>query len=107
IAETILLNMIFNGEISTVVPKQSVIQGRFFFIRPLYYFDKEKIITLARIYGLPETSNICPYYKDSKREMERDFLERIKKDNPHVYKNIFTGLWDCSSYKPLNSFRSN
>lgn len=101
IAETTLLNMIFNGEISTVVPKQSVIQGRFFFIRPLYYFDKEKIMTLARIYGLPEKSNICPYYKESKREMVRGFLESIKKDNPDVYKNIFRSIFHIKkTYMP-------
>lgn len=101
IAETMLLNMIYNGEISTVVPKQSVIQGRFFFIRPLYYLDKEKILSLARIYGLPEKDNICPYYKESKREMVRDFLEKIKEDNPDVYKNIFRSIFHIKkTYMP-------
>jgi len=102
VAETILLNMIYNGEISTVIPKQSVIQGRFFFIRPLYYLEKETIRTIAQIYGLPERSNICPYYKESKREVVRDFLERIKRDNPDVYKNTFRSIFHIKKlYMPI------
>ncbi len=102
VAETILLNMIYNGEISTVIPKQSVIQGRFFFIRPLYYFEKERIKTTAQLYGLPERSNICPYYKESKREMMRDFLEKIKRENPDVYKNTFRSIFHIKkSYMPI------
>ena len=101
VAETILLNMMYNGEISTVIPKQSVIQGRFFFIRPLYYFEKDKIKTIAQIYGLPDRSNVCPYYKESKREVVRDFLEKIKKENPDVYKNIFRSIFHIKkTYMP-------
>lgn len=102
VVETILLNMIYNGEISTFVPKQSVIQGRFSFIRPLYYFDKEKIRTIARVYGLPGNSNICPYYKESKREMVRIFLNRLEKENPDAYKNIFRSIFHIKkSYMPI------
>ena len=101
IAETILLNMIYNGEISTLVPKQSVIHGRFFFIRPLYYLDKENIKTIAKIYGFPENSNICSYYQSSKRKMIRNFLEKVKKQNPDVYKNIFRGIFHIKkTYMP-------
>lgn len=102
VAETILLNMIYNGEISTLVPKQSVIQGRFSFIRPLYYFDKEKIKTAAQIYKLPVAENICPYYKNSKREMVRSFLEKLQNENLAVYKNIFRSLFHIKkAYMPF------
>lgn len=100
--ETLLLNMIYNGELSTLVPKQAVIQGRFFFIRPLYYLSKEEIERVAQIYELPRRKNICPYYQDSKREMIRNFLEGIKKENPDVYKNIFRAIFHVKkSYMPF------
>jgi len=102
VTETILLNMIYNGEISTLTPKQPVIQGRFFFIRPLYYFDKRKNLALAQVYRLPVVKNICPYYKDSKREMVRNFLKRVQKENPDVYKNIFRSIFHIKkAYMPL------
>ena len=91
--ETLFLNMIYNGELSTLIPKQSVIQGRYFFVRPLYYLSKEQILNIANALGLSKQRNICPYYKDSKREMIRNFLDKIKKDNPDVYKNIFRAIF--------------
>jgi tRNA 2-thiocytidine biosynthesis protein TtcA len=92
VAETVLLNMIYNGELSTLVPKQSVIQGRYFFIRPIYYFEKNTVIKIARLQRLPIIQNQCPYYQDSKREEIRNFFEHIYKNNPDVYKNIFRSL---------------
>jgi len=92
--ETLLLNMIYNGEISTLIPKQSLIHGRFFFIRPLYFLDKEIIQKIAQVYNLPKHRNICPYSRESKRDMIRNFLEGIRKENPDVYKNIFNSLFN-------------
>lgn len=93
VCETLFLNMIYNGEMSTLVPKQPVIQGRFFFVRPLYYVDKKLIKTIAELYGLSPMSTTCPYYQDSKRESVRQFLEEIKRDNPDVYTNIFRSIY--------------
>lgn len=101
VAETALLNMMYNGGISTIVPKQSVIQGRFFFIRPLYYFSKELIQDIARVYKLPRNKNICPYFEESKREEVRKFLTKIQKENHDVYKNIFRSIFNIkNSYMP-------
>jgi tRNA 2-thiocytidine biosynthesis protein TtcA len=100
-AETILLNMIYNAEISTLVPKQSVIQGRFFFIRPLYYFAKVTINKLARAFNLPQHKNICPYSEESKRETLRDILRKLQREHPDVYKNIFRSIFSIKhSYMP-------
>ncbi len=93
VVETLLLNMIYNGVLSTLTPRQSIIQGRFFFVRPLYYLSKERIENIATVSGLPRPRNLCPYYKNSKREMMRDFLDKIKKENRDVYKNIFRGMF--------------
>lgn len=100
--ETLLLNMIYNGELSTLLPKQSVIQGRYFFVRPLYYLTKVQILKIANTLGLPRHKNICPFYKDSKREMIRKFLDRIQKENPDVYKNIFRAIFHLKkTYLPF------
>jgi tRNA 2-thiocytidine biosynthesis protein TtcA len=92
VAETLILNMMYNGEISTLIPKQSVIQGRHFFIRPLYAFDKKAIEVLAGLYNLPASRASCPYFKDSKRNSVRTFLAQCEKENPDVSKNIFRAV---------------
>jgi tRNA 2-thiocytidine biosynthesis protein TtcA len=92
VAETFLLNTMYNGEISTLLPKQSVIQGRHFFIRPLYGFEKKMINTIASIYGFKISRTACPYFKNSKRNNVRTFLEQCHRQNPDVYKNIFRAL---------------
>jgi tRNA 2-thiocytidine biosynthesis protein TtcA len=101
VVETVIMNMIYNGAISTLTPKQSVIHGRFFLVRPLYYFEKDTIQAIARTRGLPSNDNVCAYYQDSKREVVRDFLEKTKKHNPDVYKNIFRSIFHINkAYMP-------
>lgn len=101
VAETMLLNMIYNGAISTCTPKQSVLHGRFFFIRPLYYLDKEKIMAVARAHNLPEAKNVCPYDRASKRESVRNMLEEIRKENRAVYNSIFNSIFNIKkAYLP-------
>lgn len=93
-AETLIMNILYNGEISTILPKQPVIAGRFFFIRPIYYVAKKKIIELARLLNLPENMNICPYYSFSKREKIRRFIQEIEKEYPDIYQTIFSGIFN-------------
>lgn len=101
VAETVIMNMIYNGTISTLTPKQSVIHGRFFFVRPLYYFEKKTIRAIAKTYGLPPNDNICAYYQDSTRDMVRDFLEKTREHNPDIYKNIFRSIFHIKkAYMP-------
>jgi len=103
VAETFLLNIIYNGEVSTLVPKQSVIQGRFSFIRPMYYLDKKEIQKIARVLQIPENLNICPYYQISKRQKIRDFLNEIAVEYPDVYQSIFNGIRNIkTAYLPMH-----
>ena len=92
VAETLILNMMYNGELSTLVPRQPIIQGRHFFVRPLYEFEKNEIEFIGTLYDLPVVTSECSYFKESKRHSVRAFLERCKKENPDVYKNIFRAV---------------
>lgn len=92
VVETFIMNICYNGEISAMVPKQGVIQGRFFFVRPMYYIEKKQILAIADILGIPENMNLCPYYRLSKREKIRNFLKEIENEYPDVYKAIFNGM---------------
>lgn len=92
VVETFILNIIYNGEISTFVPSQSVIRGRFAFIRPLYYLEKKEIRKISDALSIPADMNVCPYYQISKRQRIRELLGEISLEYPDVYRSIFNGI---------------
>ena len=101
VAETLLLNMFHSGRISTLLPKQGVIHGRFFVVRPLYYMDKEAIQKIGHAFGLKTLHNSCPFYHASRRESVRNLLEEIRKENPDIYANLFGSIFNIKrSYMP-------
>ena len=101
VAETLLLNMLYTGRMSTLMPKQPIVHGRFSFVRPIYYLDKATILEIARALGLKNQGNVCPYYKTSRRETVRSLLSSIKKRNPDVYTNIFGSIFNTKkAYMP-------
>lgn len=101
VAETLLLNLLYNAEIAAFLPKQSVIHGRFHFIRPLYFFEKAEIASFGNALGFPTDENICPYSRDSKREGVRSYLAGMRKNSPAVYRNLFNALFNIKkAYLP-------
>lgn len=102
VAETLLLNMFYTGRVAALLPKQSILRGRFHLIRPLYYFNKKQIRAIADVYGISDMSNTCPYYKYSKRQMIRNFLAEMRKENPDLYHNIFRCIFHINEeYLPV------
>lgn len=97
VAETLLLNLLYARSFGTMVARQSILQGRFFFIRPLYYFEKGLVREFARACRLPHVNNRCPYAARSAREEVRRFLNRLKKKNKTVIDNIFYGITNIKS----------
>jgi len=101
VAETLLLNLLYNGEIAVFLPKQSVIHGRFHFIRPLYFFEKSDIMDFSQALDFPADKNVCPYSRDSKREEVRAYLAEVRKKNPAIYRNLFNALFNIKkAYLP-------
>lgn len=92
IIETTLMNLFFNGEISTMKPKVELFEGKLTVIRPLCYVEKEKIIDFSSKFPFPNTQYECTYGKDSRRESMRAIIKDLAKEYPYVKKNIFGAL---------------
>lgn len=90
--ETYLLNLFYAAETSTFLPKQDFFNGKFFIIRPLYFFDKELIRKYLAAYGLKPVKNRCPYAKTSERERIRTILEKFYTLDRRIKTNIFWGI---------------
>jgi tRNA 2-thiocytidine biosynthesis protein TtcA len=89
IAETILLNLLFNGEFSSVKPSQPMFDGKLVIIRPLAYVEEKEILAFARERGYDRNDGECEFSASTKRRMVKNLLNDLSKKHPDVKTNLF------------------
>ena len=92
IAQTILMNLLFEGEISAMAPRQELFGGKLTLIRPLAYVDERDIQELARLYRFPLPHCACPNAGKTKRAVVGKFIDDLEKETPYVKTNILRSL---------------
>lgn len=92
IIETLLLNIFYCAEISTMVPLQNLFKGKITLIRPLALLEEKKIERFAREMGLPFAPSGCPSSGKTKRKVVKDIIEFLSKRDDRVKGNIFRAL---------------
>jgi tRNA 2-thiocytidine biosynthesis protein TtcA len=92
LVETLFLNICYAGEISTMLPAQSVFGGRFTIIRPLAHADEDHIRRFARDQGFPDFQNPCPTAGVSRRQEIKSLLSRLYRSNRKIKGNIFRAM---------------
>jgi len=92
IVQTVLLNLFFHGEISTMSPKQSLFGGKVIIIRPLAYVEEHLIKRFVKEEKLPVQECSCPNADTSKRAKVSEIIKSLGKNCPEIKKNIFNSL---------------
>jgi len=92
IAETLLLNIFYNGEVSTMPPYLEIFGGTLKIIRPLLYVDESKLARFARECGFPENLCKCPNGLISRRKRIKNLIQDLSKENPQIKINILNSL---------------
>jgi tRNA 2-thiocytidine biosynthesis protein TtcA len=92
IIETLLLNIFYSGEISTMLPFQSMFRGKITIIRPLSLLEEKKIEKFARAMHLPVSSSGCPSSGRTKRKEVKEIIDTLSRKNHRVKGNIFRSL---------------
>jgi tRNA 2-thiocytidine biosynthesis protein TtcA len=92
IIETLLLNIFYSAEISTMLPLQTLFKGKITLIRPLALLEEKKIGRFAREMGLPFGPSGCPSSGKTKRKVVKDLIEALSKRDRRVKGNIFRAL---------------
>ncbi|NTV14699.1 MAG: hypothetical protein HGA96_12335 [Desulfobulbaceae bacterium] len=93
IIETFFLNLLYGGNLSTMVPKQEFFGGKLALIRPLAFLTKTDIRVLGNNLDLSPVANPCPLSGQSKRQEIRDLLEKsIYSLDSSTRATIFTAL---------------
>jgi len=92
IIETTLLNLFFQGEISTMRPKQELFDGKITIIRPLAYVEEELIRKFAKTLEFPHHKCACPNSITSRRTQIEGIIRDLEKACPEVKTNIFRSV---------------
>ena len=92
--ETLLMNMTFNGQISSMPGKLSMFNGEFDIIRPLILLRNDEIKKYAEIKEFQNQKTVCPFNDKSKRHDMKNFLGEMEKQFPGAVNNIFGSMGD-------------
>ena len=92
--ETLLMNMSFNGEISSLPYKVSMFKGRMDIIRPMLDTEEKQFIKYADLMNFHNKQiKTCQYEKATKRTMIKDILRKIETHNKDAKKNIYRSMF--------------
>ncbi len=92
VIETLLINMFFGREISTMMPNQELFKGEYHIIRPLVYIWEKKIKEYAAKQTFPIFENPCPSAENTRRIFIKNLLKKLSAEDPKVKENIFKSL---------------
>ena len=92
IIETLLINMFYGREISTMIPNQSIFAGSLHIIRPLAYLREELVKKYSRERQFPTVKNECPTSENSRRSYIKKLINELERDNKDIRDNIFKAM---------------
>ena len=92
IIETFFMNMLYKGELSTMLPVMSYDKYEQDIIRPFSLVKEAEIIEFASWLGIRRVSCSCNHDSRSKRREARGYIERIAAGRSFIKENIFKSM---------------
>ena len=92
VAQTLLMNLIFQGAFATMPPILQLDKMPLQLIRPLCLIDEADIVTYAAMRGYEKQTKLCPFEHVSSREKVKELLEHIKTLNPEAIDSLFGAM---------------
>lgn len=90
--ETLLINMAYHGNISSLPAKLSMFNGVINMIRPLILLTNKDTQEYANIKNYSKQTVTCSFEDVTKRTTARNILEQLKAISPIASKNIFKSM---------------
>ena len=84
VAQTTMLNLFYQGVLTTMLPRVPLFDGRLTLIRPLSYVPEREIVRYAQEANLPPFPPPCPIGNQSRRALMRQVLGLVQQGNPRV-----------------------
>ena len=97
--ETLFMNMIHGGSVSTFEPKMRLDRAGIDFIRPFIFVAEEQLIALAEEENLPVMGKTCPADGYTERQYCKELLTRLYEERPEAKTNFSSMLYDYESFR--------
>ena len=92
VAQTLLMNLLYQGTFATMPPILQMDKMPIQMIRPLYLIDEEDLVQYAAMMGYQKQTKLCPFEHVSSREKVKELLEEIKAMNPEAMDSLFGAM---------------
>lgn len=92
VAQTLLMNVLYQGTFATMPPILQMEKMPIQMIRPLYLIDEEDLVKYAEMMGYRKQVKLCPFEHVSSREKVKGLLEEIKAMNPEAMDSLFGAM---------------
>jgi tRNA 2-thiocytidine biosynthesis protein TtcA len=91
--ETLMLNVLYSGQLKAMPPRLRSDDGRHVVIRPLSYSSERDLIEFARLKAFPIIPcDLCGSQEQLHRKRVKNLLDELTAHNPHVRANVFASL---------------
>ncbi len=92
IAETLLLNLVYQGSFGTMPPKLKMDKFDMTIIRPLALVTEKEMKEMEQIRAYHKQVKNCPHEKNSSRRDAKNLLTELEKWNPDVRQSIWGAM---------------
>ena len=92
IVETLLMNMLYKGEISGMPPLVSYEKYPISIIRPLCYCEEEELRVYIKDAGLSQFTCTCNFSNNSHRKRIREEIKSLTQGNSTLKQNLFESM---------------
>ena len=93
--ETLLLNMIYHGSVSSLPEKLTMLDGRIDIIRPLLHLTNGEILKYAQIRKFKQETKLCIYSNSNKRDEVKKIINDIQHLHDKAKVNIFRSMYNA------------
>ena len=92
VAQTTLMNLFYQGKLTTMYPRVSFFGGQLIVIRPLAYVPEKEIFYYAREAGFPPAPPPCPAGQHSKRALMGQILNTVQETHPKARVHLWRAV---------------
>jgi len=92
IVETLMMNMLYKGQISGMLPNLRYRKYPISIIRPLALCEERQVIAFAQEKGFRSAACTCPYGRDSKRREARARIAELTGGSSRLKRNLFDSM---------------
>lgn len=90
--ETLIINMAYHGNISSIPGKLKMFDGAFHVIRPLILVTNKDCREFANTRNYPSLKEPCPYEDKTKRQTAKELISELEAIHPKAKLNLFKSM---------------